>query len=531
MKKKIVSILTAGTVAAMTLAGCSGSADTAEGTAADSASSEEVSAEDAADSADAAEGEEASESADATIDMDEEPYEIAVQFIGLNESNNDLEAVEDAINAITLEKINATVDLQPLFIGDMGTTTSMGIAGGEKMDIVTVGLVYAMSSAVKDGVLLELDDLIAERGSAVADVCSNVEAAQKINGKTYAVSGYPYPAVSGGFVYNKTVADELGIDMHDGMTIDDLTAVGEALKEKGMYLTSFSNSSQLNYKFMNSIDVYGSSGDYGVVMDPANSTTIENIFATDDFKHYCETVKTWFDNGYLPEDQMTDTTAIQQHFANQKLFGTSTAYTPDQISVWVNPEFETGIISMGDSIIQTSYVQEMMLGIAATSERPDKCMDLLNLIYSDADVANLFNYGIEGTDYVAVEGTDNVITAEGTANADHSGYYTAFMHFGDPTTRHIVSPLTDDYVSELEAFNSSASTSKAFGYAFDAEAYSTQAAGISAVLAEQLPLLNAGQVEDVDAAINQLVTDLQTAGIDEVIAANQEQLDAYIAGN
>ena len=105
------------------------------------------------------------------------------------------------------------------------------------------------------------------------------------------------------------------------------------------------------------------------------------------------------------------------------------------------------------------------------------------------------------------------------------------MHFGNPTTRHIVSPLTDEYVNDLEAFNDSAVVSKAFGYAFDAEAYSTQAAGISAVLAEQLPLLNAGQVEDVDAAIEKLVADLQTAGIDEVIAANQEQLDAYLAGN
>ena len=250
----------------------------------------------------------------------------------------------------------------------MGTTTSMGIAGGEKMDVLCVGLVYAMSTAVKDGVLAELDELIASRGPAIQKVCANVEAAQKINGKTYAVSGYPYPAVSGGFVYNKTLADEWGVDMHDGMTINDLTAVGEAAKEHGVYLTSFSNSSQLNYKFMNSVDVYGSSGDYGVVMDPANSTTIENIFATDDFKHYCETVKTWFDNGYLPSDQMTDTTSVQQHFASQNVFGTSTAYTPDQIAVWTNPDFETGIVTMGDPVIQTSFVQEMMLGVHASTD-------------------------------------------------------------------------------------------------------------------------------------------------------------------
>lgn len=36
-----------------------------------------------------------------------------------------------------------------------------------------------------------------------------------------------------------------------------------------------------------------------------------------------------------------------------------------------------------------------MLGIASTCERPDKAMDLLNLIYSDAEVANLLQYGVE----------------------------------------------------------------------------------------------------------------------------------------
>ena len=520
MKKKLISMVLVGAMSTMMLAGCGGKTEAP----AASAPAAEASTEEAAPAEEGAPAAEAS-----VIDFNEDPYEIAITLIGLNESNNDLEKVEEELNKITLEKINATVDIQPLFIGDMGTTTTMGIAGGEKMDIVTVGLVYSMSNAVSDGVLLPLDDLLAERGQAAAAVTAEVAEAQKIGDVTYALTGYPYAAMSGGFVYNKTKAEEWGIDMHDYMTWDELTEAAKICKEHGMYLTKYGNSSQLNLKFESGFDVFGASGDYGVILDPANSSTIENIYASDIFKKYCERQKDWFDNGYLPADQMTDSTSVQQMFANQQLFCTSTAYTPDQIAVWSAADFEPGIVKMADGVVMTGGVTEMMLGIAATSERPDKCMDLLNLIYSDKDVANLLNFGVEGLDYVRVEGTENVITYDGTSNADHSGYSTAFSHFGDPTMRYVVAPLTDEYTDELIAFNENAALSKAFGYTFNAEMYSTEAAAISAVLQEKLPMLNSGQTSDVEAGVADLVASLEQAGINDVIAGNQEQLDAYLA--
>ena len=43
-----------------------------------------------------------------------------------------------------------------------------------------------------------------------------------------------------------------------------------------------------------------------------------------------------------------------------------------------------------------------------------------------------------------------------------------------------------------------------------------------------LPELNAGMVADVDAAVDELVAALEDVGINDVIAANQAQLDAYL---
>lgn len=526
MKKKLVSTLLTAAMLGTMLAGCGGDdGSTGAGAAgnADGAGSSTAdgSAGTEADSAGNAEN-------GAEIDFDEEPYEVSIQFVGLFEENNNVANVEAALNEITLKKINCTVDIVPTFIGDLSTNTSMAIAGGEKMDVVAVGLTQAMDSMVPDGLLLELDDLLAERGPAVTAVTADVAEAQKINGVTYAVSGYPYAAMGSGFVYNKTMADQYGIELHDGMTMEELGEVGETLKEHGIYLTTFGNSYQLNYKFANTLDIFGDNAIYGGLLDPANSTVIENVYDSEELRTYWKSVKAWADAGYLPSDQLTDTVSTQEYFSQQKIFGTYTGYTVNQIAVWLSPDFETGIIQVDDGLICTGTAREFMLGIASNCERPDKAMDLINLIYEDPEVCNLLQYGVEGTDYAAVDGTENVITYDGTPNADHNSYYAGFVHYGDPLKQKVIAPLDDNYYDELVAFEESADRSLCFGYSFDASDYSAEAGAISSKLQEMLPELNAGMVADVDAAVDELVAALEDVGINDVIAANQEQLDAYL---
>jgi putative aldouronate transport system substrate-binding protein len=132
---------------------------------------------------------------------------------------------------------------------------------------------------------------------------------------------------------------------------------------------------------------------------------------------------------------------------------------------------------------------------------------------------------------VAVEGTQNVITAVGTGNEDHNGYYAPFVHYGDPTAIKIVAPLTDSYPADTKAFEDEAKMSLTFGYDFDGSAFSAEAGAIASVLEQKLPALNAGAVADVDAAVDELVAALNAAGMQDVIDANQAALDAWLAAN
>lgn len=462
------------------------------------------------------------------INFDEDPYEVSIQFVGLFETNNNIENVEAVLNEITRDKINCTVDIVPVFVGDLASNTTMGVAGDEKMDVVVAGLTSSMVSLVSDEVLLPLDDLLAERGQAALEATANVAEAQKIDGVTYAITGYPYAALGAGFVYNKDMAEEYGIDMHDGMTMDDLTEVGRILKEHGVYLTTHGNGLQNFYKNFLGGDFFGSTAEYGGILDPVNSTTIVNVYDTQEMRDFFKILKNWTDSGYMPADQLTDTTTTQQYFFQKHVFGSGVTYDPSQIASWVNSDFEVGIVRLTDPVITTSSVNEFMLGIATNCERPDKAMDLINLIYSDPDVVNLLQYGVEGTDYVAVEGTENVITRDGTPNADMSSYYSGFVRYGSQMDRKIMAPLTDSYYDDLQAFEDSAGKSQSFGYIFTADGFGAETGAISSVLSQRLPMLGAGLVENVDTAVDELVAALEDAGINDVIAANQAALDTYL---
>ncbi len=57
-------------------------------------------------------------------------------------------------------------------------------------------------------------------------------------------------------------------------------------------------------------------------MDPAENTEIVNIYETEGFEDYCRLVNSWANEGYLPSDQLTDETRVQEYFTQQKIFGT-----------------------------------------------------------------------------------------------------------------------------------------------------------------------------------------------------------------
>ena len=158
-------------------------------------------------------------------------------------------------------------------------------------------------------------------------------------------------------------------------------------------------------------------------------------------------------------------------------------------------------------------------------ERPDKAMDLLNYIYSDGNVANILLYGLEGANYEFQEGSEDIIVTNGT-------YEPGFLYIGDESQTYIKAPAGENYIDQLKTIQEEATVSPICGYMFDDSDFQTQSSVIYSTIQEYLPRLQNGMCEseeDTLALVDEFVERLETAGIDQVIAANQEQLDAYLA--
>lgn len=522
MRTKRITALLAAMLMGISVVGCGNSA--ANSNAGQSDAANQNTSENNADS----QGEEAG-----AINFDEDPYEVAIQVVILpGQTVEDEAEIEAAINEITLPAINCTVDIQYVWISEIVNTTSLGVASDEKLDILHVATLNKLSTLVGSEILYDMneDNLLQNRGQQLIETFGDYIDAGNVNGQQLAVPAQVYMAQQCAFYYNKTLTDSLGITVPQECTMDDFEQILTQIHEKDdSVMPFFIGQGTTNLMtWMQNMEGFGSNFSYGGIVDFMNSTKIENIYATDAFKDYCLRMFKWRQDGLLQKDA-TDTNAMADYFNAGQLAVNLDVYTPTEYALVAASasanDFEISYATLDTPAVTNGLVAEYMWGIASNSKRPDKAMDFLNFLYSNADVANLLMYGIEGKDYTKVEGEDNVVSRTGT-------YSPSFYKGGDARQMYICEPNDENYIEECDALENSAEKSPIIGYVFDDAAYQTEAGLISNVLNEYLPSLQNGMYgseDEVLQAIDDFVADLESAGINDVIAGNQEQLDAFMA--
>ncbi len=524
MKNKLLSVLLACSLTVTMIAGC-GSTGT-ESKDSNETSTDSTSAEGA--------DEDVAEVAPAEIDMDEEPYEVAIQLVtlpGTDYSAYEAE-MEEKINEITVPAINAKLDIQFVWINEIANKTSLAVAGNEKLDLVHVATVSPLSSMVGADMLYDMneDDLLKTHGQTLVSLFSDILEAGEVDGQQLAVPAKLYNAVAKGLDYNKTAAENEGVDIPATGNLEDLDKALTDLKNSGSDIIGwYAGEGTNNYLYwLEGYESFGTNASYGAVLDAAKDTTVVNLYDTEDFLDYALLTYKWRQDGIIRKDS-TDNTSAQDYFNAQQIFCYPGDLTPqldaNYSATAKNNGFELGTMQMVEPKITNASVTEYMWGIAVNSERPDKAMDMLNFIYENADVANILMYGLEGTNYEFVEGSDKVIETNGS-------YIAAFVQIGNPENMLIQSPAGEDYYEQWEAFSAKATTSPIVGYMFSDADYQTESAAITNVINQYMPTLMNGSCESEDATkayVEEFVSALEAAGMNDVIAGNQEQLDAYLA--
>jgi putative aldouronate transport system substrate-binding protein len=162
-----------------------------------------------------------------------------------------------------------------------------------------------------------------------------------------------------------------------------------------------------------------------------------------------------------------------------------------------------------------------------TCSDPQKAIDVLSLLYTDADFINLIGWGIEGRHYVKIPGGENMITYPEGINAGNTGWdMFAGRIWGNQLASYVWEGSPPDLYEQMDQFNRSGVESKALGFLFDPHPVSGALTSVRGIMDEYRLGLEYGLV-DPDVVLPRFTRALENAGINEVIAEKQRQLNIW----
>ena len=461
----------------------------------------------------------------------DEPYTVTMVLNGSTQP--DEERIEQKINEILEPELNANLDIVVLPWASASQQLQLMLSGDEKIDVFYTQATNAVQY-MNAGQIIDMSELIDKYGTNIKQIYGeDIAKINQIEGFVYGVPNQIERGSIPAVFMRKDLVEKYNIDTSQIKEPKDLESVFETVKagEPDMTMLYSINDGDTPVTRLFRGDNLSDSNYLGVLMDQTNSTKLENFFATDWFKDTTTMLYNWYQKGYISQDAGTNTENWRTVCKAGNLFSLFFAYhpgTPVEFESSTGYDFEI-VPFYNEPIINSSSYNGVTFSIAQNSENPEKTMEVLDYIYGSSEIMNLLNWGEQDKDYVIEDADNGIINFPEGITSDNAGYN---LNLGWELPNQFIAYKwtgSDPQLWEkMEEFNSSAKSSKAVGFLFDSSNYSSEIAALSNIVKQYSGALYSGS-GDPDELIPELLEALDDAGINEVIQAKQEQLDAFLA--
>lgn len=475
-------------------------------------------------------------STDAAGDNSESYTKIVYAFKSFNNIPEDLSDVNEAINEITRDAIGVEVELMPIASASYGQQISLMMQGGEQLDLFHTGSGLEFATAMNNHQLYDISDIVEEHAAgAIEAVGADFMKTEVVDGRTYGIPANKGIALAPTFLYRADIMEEIGVDPASIQDIHDLTEVFAKVKEHYPDMTPLVPVNPGDSGMINTIYGFDYLGDRyltptGILN--GDSMTVENFYETEEFKDILTLARDWYNQGYIMGDAATTTSTSVELLSAGKGFSYISNYAGSDAAAQITAQTgqQIGGLRLSEPYLGTSDVNRVSWVVASTSKNPEKALDFLNLTYTNKDVINLIIYGIEGRDYVKV--SDNVVRYPDGMDAS-TVPYTAQLSCGvcgSQFLQYLMEGADAETQEVMKADNENAGRSRAFGFLFDSSSVKTQYTAVNNVINQYLPGLRCGSL-DPETELPKFLQSLKEAGLDEIIQAKQQQLDAWAQQN
>lgn len=462
-----------------------------------------------------------------------QPVEITYAFPYFGTIPKDLKEVEDEINKISIDSINVKVKLKPVSGGNWSQQVTLMISGNEDLDLMpTVGQFTTMAASKQ---LMDMTNLLEKHGQGIkTTIGENFLKGTSLDGKIFGVTVGNGKAGVPNIVMRKDILDKYGLSIDDVKTLDDIAKIYEVVSKNEPEMTMLIPQITGNVTGAPSTLLmqpkYDNLGDgLGVLLGNDNYEVV-NVYETDEYRSILETMRAWNKKGYILKDAATTTETAVNLLKAGKGFS---QFSPSEVGLDTQLTRNTGYPfvakKLQDPLITSGIVNGLTWVIPVTSKNPEAAMKFLNLTYTNADIINLIDWGIEGKHYV--EKSDATIGYPEGVDATNTGYGLGQdWLFGNQLIAHVWEGNDPNNSKILAENNKTAPISNALGFTFDSSKVKTEIASVTNVVNQYVPGLDTGSV-DPDKQLPEFISKLKAAGIDKIIAEKQRQLDAWVAKN
>lgn len=521
MKKKLAMLL-AGVMAVGTLLTGCGNADAGK-------ESTQASKEQTESTAQAVKEESSKEEETAKGD----PDKIIVTYLYMTATPTDLEKVQAAVNEITVPAINVEVEFNPLGVGDSFTNYSLWISSGETVDLMMLAF-QDIKSYANSGQIEDLTELVTEEKTPnLYGFLNELPMGTYVGDSLYGLSPImPVYSQQYGMIIREEWLDECNYEKKDIYSIEDITNIFAQIKEKHPEVYPFARTGAdvttggSTFGSLYDHDFLGGNVLAGSLMD-MESTTVENLFETEEYQNYLQTMSEWYEAGYIVPDAATTDISASEMLKSGKVACYAMSQQPNQFAVDYGFSI-TGLPMTHGGIGATSNPTNWVVPI--TSSNPDAALKFMDYLYTDHELSNLITWGIEGEHVKLEDANKGIIAFADGLDGTNSPYYNTLGLWGDRRYEYTMAgtPTAEDNKAFEEKFSNN--HYKSYGFVFDSVSVSNQIMACQTVLDQYQKALETGSLgSNWKSTYDTMVSQLKTAGIDDIIKECQTQLDAYLA--
>lgn len=476
--------------------------------------------------------------------VSENPFEEYVELIlySSGSSGKDTAKVLAKFNALLKEKCNTTINVTCLGWDNYKNQYQLILTTGEPADLMYVNPnLYSLYAA--NGAFADVTDLLKNSMPTVYSYFTEGQLAQaKVDGKLYMIPSYESNFAQNGLFYRLDLAKKYGLGEITTLDGFEMYADTIAANEKNLRVIDGNPEQTLFQLFKAKYGFEPIAGSNSSILMVKGYNDIHSIIAypfTDEYVAWAKKMKTWTNKGYWSTNALSSTmdpwSSIQVGTSAVTQANADGAKNMMRYMATKLPQSECAYWSLAN-LTGYSYVNpvtENGYAVPASSPNAERALRVLELIKTDQELFDLWMYGIEGLHFSLDEHGNLIKPAVGVDPATVNNHSMSGAQYAMRVKNLMRNDagVWEGYTDLIEWLSSVAVLNKFGSVSLDYSSVQAELAAVNQVVQQYGYPINIGIVDNVDTAITEYRKQLKAAGIERLLEAVTQQMEAYYQKN